>query len=280
MVIRYLDEIRDWNISRQIAWGIPIPAFQNINDEDDWVYNENVTDEILHLDGQTYRRDPDVFDTWFSSGQWPFMTMDYPDGEDYKRFYPNSVMETGYDILFAWVTRMLMLGIYVTGNVPFKDVYLHGLILDKQGQKMSKSKDNVINPIELLDKYGSDALRMGLLQGRSAGMNQAFTEDKVVGARNFANKLWNVARYVESVLGDDYQHNRGAKPETSADSWILDRIKTESDNISKLIESYRFAESYEAVYQLLWSDIADWYLEVSKKHLNKDVMKTATSAGN
>ncbi len=272
VVLRYLNEIRDWNISRQIAWGVPIPAFQNINDEDDWVYNENVTDEIMHLDGQTYKRDADVFDTWFSSGQWPFITMGYPDGDDYKNFYPLSVMETGYDILIQWVTRMIMLGLYTTGEVPFKDVYLHGLVLDKEGQKMSKSKGNVINPIDILDKYGSDALRMGLLRGRSAGMNQAFTEDRVVGARNFANKLWNVARYVESVLGDDYVHARSAKPETSADHWILDRIKTELANNSNLIESYRLAEAYEAVYHLLWNDIADWYLEVSKKHLNKDVL--------
>ncbi len=272
VVLRYLNEIRDWNISRQIAWGVPIPAFENINDEDDWIYNENVTDEILHIDGQTYRRDPDVFDTWFSSGQWPFVTLDYPDGEDFKRFYPLSVMETGYDILIQWVTRMIMLGLYATDSVPFKDVYLHGLVLDEKGQKMSKSKDNVINPIKILDKYGSDALRMGLLQGRSAGMNQAFTEDKVVGARNFANKLWNVARYVESVLGDDYSHSRNAKPKTSADHWILDRVKSESANISELLESYRFAEGYEAMYRLLWNDVADWYLEVSKKHLNKDVL--------
>lgn len=272
VILRYLDEIKDWNISRQIAWGIPIPAYQNVDDEDDWIFQEDVTEEIIEKDGQTYHRDPDVFDTWFSSGQWPFVTMDWPDGEDFKRFYPLSVMETGYDILIQWVTRMIMLGLYVTDDVPFKDVYLHGLILDEHGQKMSKSKDNVINPIEVLKKYGSDALRMGLLQGRSAGMNQAFTEDKVVGARNFANKLWNVARFTEAVLGEEYEHTHQAKPESSADHWILDRISTESKEISKMIESYHFAEAYEHIYHLLWDDIADWYLEVSKKHLNKDIL--------
>ena len=272
VVLRYLDEIKDWNISRQIAWGVPIPAFGNVDDEDDWIYDERVTEEIITIEGRTYHRDPDVFDTWFSSGQWPFATLNYPDGDDFKRFYPLSVMETGYDILIQWVTRMIMLGLYVTDEIPFKDVYLHGLILDEQGQKMSKSKNNVINPIELLTQYGSDALRMGLLQGRSAGTNQAFTVDKVVGARNFANKLWNVARYVESTLGDDYQHSRNTKPQTSADHWILDKLATDSKKISQLIEEYRFAESYEILYHLLWNDVADWYLEVSKKHLNKDVL--------
>ena len=272
VTINYLKELKDWNISRQIAWGIPIPAFQNIDDEDDWIFDTRVGEEIIEVDGTKYRRDPDVFDTWFSSGQWPFVTMDYPDGDDFKKFYPNAVMETGFDILFQWVSRMIMLGLYITGDVPFKDVYLHGLVLDEHGQKMSKSKGNVINPMDTLQEYGSDALRMGLLQGRSAGLNQAFAYDKVVGARNFANKLWNVARYVEGVLGDDYKRPKGPKAHSSADHWILNRLEAGAKEVADHIENYRFSEAYETAYHLLWDDFADWYLEASKVETNKSVL--------
>lgn len=271
VTISYLENLQDWNISRQIVWGIPIPAFQNVNDSDDWIFDEHVSQEIIEVKGTTYRRDQDVFDTWFSSGQWPFITMGYPDGNDYSRYYPLSVMETGYDILYQWVARMIMLGIYVTGKVPFKDVYLHGLVLDEKGQKMSKSKGNVINPMEVLQKYGSDALRMGLIQGRSAGSNQPFTMDKVVGARNFANKLWNVARYVEGVLGDEYTPGV-AQPKNAADDWILERMSLAVKSIADQIEQYRLAEAYETLYHLLWNDFADWYIEISKVAQNPHML--------
>jgi valyl-tRNA synthetase len=271
VLITYLENLKDWNVSRQIAWGIPIPAFQNINDSDDWIFDEAVTEEIIERNGQTYRRDPDVFDTWFSSGQWPFATLRYPDHDDYKRFYPLSVMETGYDILMPWVSRMIMLGLYVTDQAPFKDVYLHGLVLDPEGQKMSKSKGNVVNPTDVLEQYGSDALRMGLLQGRSAGQNQPFTEDKVIGARNFANKLWNVARFVEGVLGDDYQYQQ-PELKTDADHWIAERLNRGNRDIAKAVEEYRFAEAYELLYHLVWDDFADWYVEVSKTHQNAPLL--------
>ncbi|MDX1765420.1 MAG: valine--tRNA ligase [Candidatus Saccharimonadales bacterium] len=272
VTISYLENLKDWNISRQIAWGIPIPAFQNVEDEDDWIFDERVGDEIIDVEGKNYHRDPDVFDTWFSSGQWPFVTLNYPDGEDFKKFYPTSVMETGFDILYQWVSRMIMLGLYVTDEVPFKEVYLHGLVLDEQGQKMSKSKGNVINPMEILEKYGSDALRMGLLQGRSAGLNQAFAYDKIVGARNFANKLWNVARYIEGVLGDDYKHPKAPRPHSAADHWILSKLSRGAREVADLMNSYRLSEAYEVVYHLLWDDFADWYIETSKIELNKSVL--------
>ncbi|HET9174143.1 MAG TPA: valine--tRNA ligase, partial [Candidatus Saccharimonadales bacterium] len=187
-LITYLENLKDWNISRQIAWGIPIPAFQNLEDADDWIYDERVDQELITVNGKTYRRDPDVFDTWFSSSSWPYATLGYPDGHDFKTYYPLSVMETGADILYPWVSRMLMFGLYITGKSPFKDVYLHGLIQDEHGQKMSKSKGNVINPIEKVQQFGADAFRMGIISVESAGNNRPYDESKLVGARNFANK--------------------------------------------------------------------------------------------
>jgi valyl-tRNA synthetase len=270
-LITYLKQLKDWNISRQIAWGIPIPAFQNIDEPTDWIYDEHVTEEIVTRGDKTYRRDPDVFDTWFSSGQWPFATLEYPDSDKYEEFYPLSLMETGFDILMPWVSRMIMLGLYVTNKVPFKAVYLHGLILDEHGQKMSKSKGNVTNPLEVADKYGSDALRMGIISGQSAGNNQPFVPGKVVGARNFANKLWNVARFTENLTGENYQPNV-PKPETVADHWILHKLQHTSDELVKELESYRFSEAYERVYHFIWDDLADWYIEASKAAPNVDLL--------
>lgn len=267
-LITYLEGLRDWNISRQITWGIPIPAFQNIDDSNDWIFDTNVNQEMLVKDGNTYRRDPDVFDTWFSSGQWPFATLDYPDGSDFKDFYPISVMETGVDILAPWVSRMIMLGLYITGEVPFKSVYLHGLVLDEHGAKMSKSKGNVVNPMDIIDEYGSDALRMGILTGQSAGHNQPFGTPKIVGARNFANKLWNIARYIEGVVGDNYKKRKDVEATTLADHWMLTKLQQATEKISNDLDNYRFSEAYETVYHTIWDDFADWYIEASKASPN------------
>ncbi len=273
-LITYLKQLRDWNISRQIAWGIPIPAFQNVDDPEDWIYDERVTEEIITRDDKTYHRDPDVFDTWFSSGQWPFATLEYPDDETNAEFYPLSLMETGFDILMPWVSRMIMLGLYVTDQVPFKAVYLHGLILDEHGQKMSKSKGNVTNPLEVVDKYGSDALRMGIISGQSAGNNQPFVLGKVVGARNFANKLWNVSRFVEGIVGENYSPG-DPKPETAADHWILTKLQHTTNALAKELEQYRFSEAYERIYHFIWDDLADWYIEASKATPNTDLLAYA-----
>lgn len=271
-LINYLENLRDWNISRQIAWGIPIPAFQNVDDSDDWIYDDtHLAQEIITIHGKTYRRDPDVFDTWFSSGSWPYATLDYPDGKDFKDFYPLNLMETGFDILFPWVSRMLMLGLYITGEVPFKTVYLHGLILDEHGQKMSKSKGNVINPLDIVDEYGSDALRMGIITGQSAGNNQPFGLPKVIGARNFCNKLWNIARYVEDKVGDRKKVGEPV-PQTDADHWVLMRLRQTTDDISNYLEDYRFGEAYETLYHFVWDDVADWYIEASKAEENKALL--------
>jgi len=270
LVIQYLKNVRDWNLSRQIPWGIPIPAFQNENDHTDWIFDERVEQETIEVNGQVYRREEDTFDTWFSSGQWPYITTDYLEGGELKRFYPNSVMETGADILYPWVSRMIVLGLYRTGEVPFKEVYLHGLVLDEHGQKMSKSKGNVLNPMETITEYGSDALRLGIVMNRSAGQNQAFSTATVVAGRNFCNKLWNIARFIEPHL------EKGSlskpKPVTIADHWILSRLDLARKQIDKLMSEYRFAEAADTVYHTIWHDLADWYLEASKDTPNASVL--------
>ncbi|MDB5166976.1 MAG: valS [Candidatus Saccharibacteria bacterium] len=270
-LLSYLENIHDWNLSRQIPWGIPIPAFQNVNDPDDWIFDDRVDEKEIVVDGTTYRREEDTFDTWFSSGQWPYVTTDYLDKGDLSRFYPISVMETGADILTAWVARMVMFGLYATDKVPFKDVYLHGLVLDEKGIKMSKSKGNVINPMEVIAEYGSDALRLGLVASRSAGQNQAFSLSKVVAGRNFANKLWNVSRFIEDKLGEGYKPG-APEPKTLADHWIMSELNKASTDIQKQLESYRFAEAGDTVYHAIWDSVADWYIEASKLQDNPDLL--------
>lgn len=270
-LVQYYKNLRDWNISRQIAWGIPIPAFQSTKDPSEWIFDSRVDQPTIDVDGTTYTREEDTFDTWFSSGQWPFITTDYLSEGELSRFYPNSVLETGFDILYQWVARMIMLGLYATGKVPFKDVYLHGLVLDEHGQKMSKSKGNVINPMEAIKEYGSDALRLGLIGGRGAGQNQAFNKGKVVAGRNFSNKLWNIARYIENALPDDFVLGEPT-PESLADHWIVRQLNDAAKEVSKLIEDYRFAEASEVVYHAIWDDVADWYIEASKKQPNLQLL--------
>jgi valyl-tRNA synthetase len=263
VVGNYLKQLRDWNLSRQIPWGIPIPAFQNVNDPSDWIYDDRVDEKEIVVNGTTYTREEDTFDTWFSSGQWPFITTDHPTGGELAKFYPNSVLETGGDILFAWVARMIMLGLYVTDSVPFKHVYLHGLVLDEKGIKMSKSKGNVINPMEIVSEYGSDALRLGIVSSRSAAQSQAFSVSKVVAARNLCNKLWNVARYIEANVGE-VTPEINPEPQSLADHWIIKRLNTATEKLESQLSDYRFAEAAETVYHLIWDDVADWYVEVSK----------------
>lgn len=270
-LITYLENLHDWNISRQIAWGIPIPAFQNIDDSDDWIYDERVHEELITVDGKHYHRDSDVFDTWFSSSSWPYATLNYPNGQEFKDFYPLSVMETGADILYPWVSRMLMFGLYETGQIPFQDVYLHGLIQDPAGQKMSKSKGNVVNPMDKVKQYGSDAFRMGIISDESAGNNRPYDESKLVGARNFANKLWNIARFIEDTIGDETSRE-GVEAHSAADHWILSKLQRSQEKISSNLDKYRFSEAYETLYHFVWDDLADWYIEASKSAPNKPLL--------
>ena len=267
----YLENLRDWNISRQIAWGIPIPAFQNVDEPDDWIYDERVDQEIITVNGKTYHRDPDVFDTWFSSSSWPYATLGL-DTDDFKQFYPLSLMETGGEILYPWVSRMLMLGLYVTGEVPFKSVYVHGYVMAEDGAKMSKSLGNVINPIDVINQYGSDALRMGIVAGRAPAVNRGYDPRRVEEARNFCNKLWNVARYVESAVGTSYKPGSEPKPQTNADHWVLYKLQQSTKVIGSYLEDYRFSEAYEHLYHFVWDDVADWYIEASKSQTDREVL--------
>lgn len=273
VLIEYLKNLRDWNISRQIPWGIPIPAFVNKEDPSDWIFDTRVQEATLEIDGKTYLREEDTFDTWFSSGQWPYITTDtLEQGSELSKFYPTSLMGTGADILFPWISRMIMLGLYRTNEIPFKDVYFNGLVLDEKGQKMSKSKGNVINPMEVLSEYGSDALRLGIVASRSAAQNQALSLSKIVAGRNFCNKLWNISRFIGDKLGSNFIPSNTPQAASLADHWIITELNTAAHDIDEHMAQYRFAEAAEVLYHTIWDSVADWYIEASKAQLNENVL--------
>lgn len=275
VLINYLHGLKDWNISRQIPWGIAIPMFRNVDDPTDWKFDTRTNLAEIEIGGVRYVRDEDTFDTWFSSSHWPIVCTNWEEGTP-NPYYPLNVMETGADILFAWVARMIMMGLYVTGEVPFKEVYLHGLVLDAHGAKMSKSKGNVINPMELVAKYGSDAFRLGILRGRSAGMNQAFSEQSVVAGRNLCNKLWNISRFIADLgaadLGDD------VSSDNAGEDWILREINEAKWQIESQMKNYRFSEAVETLYSLIWDKYADWFVESQKIYKNSGLLKATLEA--
>ena len=270
-LIAYLEQLKDWNISRQIPWGIPIPAFVNENDPKDWIFDTRTNEQSIVVNDTTYIREEDTFDTWFSSGQWPYIVTDYLTDGDLANYFPTDMMETGMDIMRAWVSRMIMLSLYRTGKLPFKEVYLHGMVNDEHNQKMSKSKGNVINPMELVAEFGSDATRMGVIAGRAPAQSQAFNKGSVIAARNFCNKLWNIARFVEAQIGDNHQIV-DLEPQTPADHWIIRQLNDAANNIAIRIEQYRFSEASETVYHTIWDDVADWYIESSKTAINRPLL--------
>lgn len=270
-LIAYLEQLKDWNISRQIPWGIPIPAFVNENDPKDWIFDTRTNEQSIVVNGTTYIREEDTFDTWFSSGQWPYIVTDYLTDGELANYFPTDMMETGMDIMRAWVSRMIMLSLYRTGKLPFKEVYLHGMVNDEHNQKMSKSKGNVINPMELVAEFGSDATRMGLISGRAPAQSQAFNRGSVIAARNFCNKLWNIARFVEAQIGDNHQIV-DLEPQTPADHWIIRQLNDAANNIAVRLEQYRFSEASETVYHTIWDDVADWYIESSKTAINRPLL--------
>lgn len=300
VLINYLENLKDWNISRQIPWGIPIPAYRQTETDKapEWVFDTRTNLQQIEIGGVTYKRDEDTFDTWFSSSHWPMVCTDWLEGRE-NPYYPLNVMETGADILFAWIARMIMMGVYVTGEVPFREVYLHGLVLDEHGQKMSKSKGNVINPLDLVTKYGSDAFRMGILRGRSAGMNQAFSENSVVAGRNFCNKLWNLARFIDSLVEESQSGsvvalemavsemdaeivNEGAvragaelpySTDNVGEDWICRELTKCKEEIEDDFAEYRFAEAVETLTATVWDKYADWFIESQKIYKNVPLLK-------
>ena len=300
VLIDYLRSLKDWNISRQIPWGIAIPMFRQTETTaaPEWIFDQRTNLTKIEVGGVKYYRDEDTFDTWFSSSHWPIVCTNWLAGKE-NPYYPLNVMETAGDILFAWVARMIMMGVYVTGEVPFKEVYLHGLVLDAHGKKMSKSKGNVINPMELVTKYGSDAFRLGILRGRSAGMNQAFSENSVVSGRNLCNKLWNVARFVQSmvdesqaggavavemlqaeekaeIVNENAVRTGGAMPystDNMGEDWICRELVKCKEEIEDDMAAYRFSEAVETLYSVIWDRYADWFIESQKMYKNVPLLK-------
>jgi valyl-tRNA synthetase len=261
----WLENIRDWCISRQLWWGHRIPVWY-CPDEHMTVVREDPT-RCSICGSEEIHQDEDVLDTWFSSGLWPFSILGWPDQTpDYKYFYPTSYMETGYDILFFWVARMIMSGLEFTGQAPFHTVYLHGLIRDEQGQKMSKTKSNVVDPLKLMDEFGTDALRFTLLVGSTPGNDSNLSPKKVEANRNFANKLWNAGRFVMNAT-DSIAPGLSAADSTLADSWIWARLQDLIRDVERLFRSFQYGEAGRQIYEFFWSDFADWYVEIAKQEL-------------
>ena len=272
----WLENIRDWCISRQLWWGHQIPAWHCGDCGEITVAREDPT-ACSSCGSENIERDPDVLDTWFSSGLWPFSTLGWPDKTpDMERFYPTTVMETGYDILFFWVARMIMLGLEFTDNIPFGYVYLHGLVRDEHGKKMGKSLGNVIDPLELIEKYGTDALRFTLLTGSTPGQDMKFSESRVEGNRNFANKLWNAGRLVLNAVSNSPE--RGSIDPTHADQWIQSRLRELIRSANRLFENFQYGEAGRLIYDFFWGDYADWYLEIAKLQMDSGGIRAANTA--
>ncbi|MFJ8512567.1 valine--tRNA ligase [Lysinibacillus xylanilyticus] len=264
---RWMENIRDWCISRQLWWGHQIPA---------WYHNE--TGEIYvgkeaPADAENWTQDEDVLDTWFSSALWPFSTMGWPDetNEEFKRYYPTSTLVTGYDIIFFWVSRMIFQGLEFTGQRPFKDVLIHGLVRDGEGRKMSKSLGNGVDPMDVIDQYGADSLRYFLATGSSPGQDLRYTTEKVEAVWNFSNKIWNASRFaLMNMEGMTYDEIDLTGEKSVADKWILTRLNETIERVTSLAERYEFGEVGRELYNFIWDDFCSWYIEMAKLPLYGD----------
>ena len=263
----WLKNIRDWCISRQLWWGHRLPVWYCDADGTTHVSREDLT-ECPHCHGPL-RRDPDVLDTWFSSQLWPFSTLGWPrETPELRTFYPTACLVTSFDILFFWVARMVMMGLHVMGEIPFRDVYIHALVRDAEGQKMSKSKGNVVDPLGVMEEYGTDALRFTLAALASQGRDIRLSSERIEGYRNFANKIWNAARFVLSSL-EGYRPRVRQAPPALADRWIVSRLHETVGEVRRALTAYRFNDAAGAIYQFLWHDYCDWYIEWSKLTLSR-----------
>ncbi len=265
----WLENIQDWCISRQLWWGHRIPVWYCQACGQMTVSRHDPT-SCAHCGSENIEQDPDVLDTWFSSGLWPFSTLGWPEETpDYRYFYPTTMMETGYDILFFWVARMIMMGLEFTGQVPFSTVYLHGLIRDEQGRKMSKTYGNVIDPLVVMDELGTDALRFTLLVGSTPGNDMNLSIKRVESNRNFANKLWNAARLVIASIPKAPKEPLGPPEWTLADAFIFGRLKQLTREVERLFQNYQYGEAGRQIYEFFWGDYADWYLEIAKLQITE-----------
>ena len=270
--LNWMENIRDWCISRQLWWGHQIPAYYHNQTGEMVVSRENP-------DPANYTQDPDVLDTWFSSGLWPFSTMGWPntESEDFKKFYPTTTLVTGFDIIFFWVARMITMGLEFTGKAPFSTVYIHGLIRDEKGQKMSKSKGNTIDPVKVIDKYGSDALRFTMTSLCTyGGQDIKMSEERFEYGRNFANKIWNASRFVLMNLDGVDNSDIDFDKLTIADKWILDKLNSTAKEINENIETFRIGETAHVLYDFFWNSYCDWYVEIAKIQLQDAALKLNT----
>ena len=262
---QWMENVHDWVISRQLWWGHQIPAWYNKKTGETYV-GEEAPEDV-----ENWEQDTDVLDTWFSSALWPFSTMGWPDteSEDFKRYFPTDTLVTGYDIIFFWVSRMIFQSLEFTGRRPFKHVLLHGLIRDEQGRKMSKSLGNGIDPMDVIDKYGADALRWFLSTGSTPGQDVRFSYTKMDAAWNFINKIWNASRFVIMNLDDDTKAELPEKSEWQlSDKWILSRLNKTVKEVARLFDGFEFGEAGRALYNFIWNDFCDWYIEMAKEDLN------------
>ncbi len=267
--LNWMENIKDWCISRQLWWGHRIPVWYCRDCGEIMVEIDDPT-VCMKCGSKNIEQDPDTLDTWFSSGLWPHSTLGWPDEtDDFEYFYPTTVMETAYDILFFWVARMIMMGIENTGKIPFSTVYLHGLIRDEKGEKMSKTKGNGIDPLVVMDEYGTDALRFAITTGIAPGGDSRLSNEKMESGRNFANKLWNATRFViRSIEGDNPNLEIDIKNLTVEDRWILSRLNRTIGTVQGLMRDFQFGEAEHQVHDFLWNEYCDWYIELSKTRLN------------
>ena len=268
----WMENIRDWCISRQLWWGHQIPAYHNKQTGEMVVAKENP-------DPNLWEQETDVLDTWFSSGLWPFSTMGWPntESEDFKKFYPTTTLVTGFDIIFFWVARMITMGLEFTGKAPFSTVYIHGLIRDEKGQKMSKSKGNTIDPVVIIDKYGCDALRFTMTSLCTyGGQDIKISDERFEYGRNFANKIWNASRFVLMNLDGVDNNEINFSSLTIADKWILDKLNSVANEVNEDIKSYRIGETAHVLYDFFWNSYCDWYVEIAKIQLQDDSLKLNT----